>query len=294
MQTQSRWFSYTCLLAAMFLWAGSFIALKVALRSYDPMVIIFSRMALASFCFLFFPRPFRRVKYQPGDLKYILFMGFCEPCLYFLFEIKALENTSASQAGIIAAVLPLLVAVAAYLFLKERITRKTIAGFILAILGSIWLSLSGQATEQAPNPLLGNALEFGAMVCATGYIVTLKRLTSTFSPLFLTAVQAVIGFVFYLPLLLLPSTTLPTHFDPGAVMAIVYLGTFVTLGAYGLYNFGVSRIPVSQASAFVNLIPVFTIFLGWSILNEQLTVVQYAAVAVIMIGVTLSQERPTK
>jgi drug/metabolite transporter (DMT)-like permease len=162
----------------------------------------------------------------------------------------------------------------------------------MAILGSIWLSLSGQATEQAPNPLLGNALEFGAMVCATGYIVTLKRLTSTLSPFFLTAVQAIIGFVFYLPLLLLPSTTLPTHFDPGGVVAIVYLGTFVTLGAYGLYNFGVSRIPVSQASAFVNLIPVFTIFLGWAILNEQLTLLQYAAVAVILIGVTLSQERP--
>ena len=28
-----------------------------------------------------------------------------------------------------------------------------------------------------------------------------------------------------------------------------YLGTLVTLGAYGLYNFGLSRIPASQASA---------------------------------------------
>jgi drug/metabolite transporter (DMT)-like permease len=218
-------------------------------------------------------------------------MGLCEPCLYFLFEIKALENTSASQAGVIAAVLPLLVAVAARLFLKEHITRKTIAGFIAAILGSIWLSLSSEATKQAPQPLLGNFLEFMAMVCATGYIVTLKRLTSTLSPFFLTAVQAVIGFVFYLPLLFLPSTTLPTHFDPGAVAAIFYLGTFVTLGAYGLYNFGVSRIPVSQASAFINLIPVFTIFLGWLILSERLTALQFAAVALILAGVTFSQER---
>jgi drug/metabolite transporter (DMT)-like permease len=277
----------------MLLWAGSFVALKVALRSYDPMVIIFGRMALASFCFLFLRKRFRGIVYRPGDLRAILFMALCEPCLYFLFEIKALENTSASQAGVIAAVLPLLVAVAAFLFLKEHISKKTIAGFIVAIVGSVWLSVSGEVTAQAPQPLLGNFLEFLAMICATGYIVTLKRLTSTLSPLFLTAVQAVVGFGFYLPLLLLPSTTLPTHFDFGAVMAIVYLGTFVTLGAYGLYNFGVSRIPVSQASAFVNLIPVFTLLLGWAILGDKMTLQQYAAVAVILAGVTFSQEKAT-
>ena len=275
----------------MLLWAGSFIAGKVALRSYDPMVIIFSRMGLASLCFVFFRQRFRQVIYRPGDWKYLLFMGFCEPCLYFLFEIKALENTSASQAGVIAAVLPLMVAVAARLFLKEHITNKTIAGFIAAIGGAIWLSLASEATAQAPRPLLGNFLEFTAMVCATGYIVTLKRLTSTYSPLFLTAVQAVIGFAFYFPLLFLPSTVLPTHFDPGGVAAIVYLGIFVTLGAYGLYNFGVSRIPVNQASAFINLIPVFAIFLGWLILSERLTLMQFAAVALILAGVTFSQER---
>jgi drug/metabolite transporter (DMT)-like permease len=277
----------------MLLWSGSFIALKVALRSYDPMVIIFGRMALASFCFLFFRRRFRRIAYRPGDWKYILFMAFCEPCLYFLFEIKALENTSASQAGVIAAVLPLLVAVTAYFFLKERISRRTIAGFIAAILGSIWLSLSGEATDYAPRPMLGNFLEFVAMVCATGYIVTLKRLTSTLSPFFLTAVQAVIGFGFYLPLLFLPSTQLPTQFDPVGVLAIVYLGVFVTLGAYGLYNYGVSRVPVSQATVFVNLIPVFTIFLGWLILDETLNMAQFGAVVLILAGVTLSQDKAT-
>ena len=73
--------------------------------------------------------------------------------------------------------------------------------------------------------------------------------------------------------------------------AIVYLGIFVTLGAYGLYNFGVSRIPVNQASAFINLIPVFAIFLGWLFLSERLTLMQFAAVALILAGVTFSQER---
>lgn len=65
----------------------------------------------------------------------------------------------------------------------------------------------------------------------------------------------------------------------------------MTLGAYGLYNFGVSRIPASQATAFVNLIPVFTVFLGWLILGERFTAVQYLASALVFLGIFMSQSR---
>ena len=36
------------LLGAMLLWASSFIALKIAFRDFDPMVVIFGRMLVAS------------------------------------------------------------------------------------------------------------------------------------------------------------------------------------------------------------------------------------------------------
>lgn len=39
-------------------------------------------------------------------------------------------------------------------------------------------------------------------------------------------------------------------------------------GAYGLYTWGVSRIPVSQAGMFLNLIPVFTLMLAWALLGR--------------------------
>ena len=130
------------------------------------------------------------------------------------------------------------------------------------------------------------------MLCATGYIITLKRLTVRYSPFALTGFQALTGAVFYLPVLVLPTTTLPTHMDVGGMLAIVYLGTFITLGAYGLYNFGLSRVPATQASAFVNLIPVLTIVMAWLILGERFKPVQYLAAVLIFIGIFLSQDKP--
>ncbi len=289
-RTDGTWLPYACLILAMLLWASSFIALKLGFRSFDPMVVIFGRMAIASCCFLAMIPRWGRIDYHRGDWKPILFMTLCEPCLYFLFEARALIHTSAAQAGMICALLPLMVAVGARLFLKEAVSARTWAGFLLAISGAVWLSVSGTASVEAPNPPLGNLLEFLAMVCATGYIITLKRLTARYSPLLLTALQALVGTVFFLPVLFLPGTELPTRFDGGGILAIVYLGAFVTMGAYGLYNFGISRIPASQASAFVNLIPVFTIILGRWILNERFTPAQYPAALLIFIGIFLSQE----
>ena len=108
----------------MILWASSFIALKLAFRAYHPMVVIFGRLAIASVCFMSFLRQFRHTKFHKGDWKPILFMSLCEPCLYFLFEARALEQTTASQAGMISALLPLMVAVAARIFLKETDNLK--------------------------------------------------------------------------------------------------------------------------------------------------------------------------
>ena len=283
---------YAGLIIAMALWASSFIVLKLAFRSYDPMLVILGRMLVASVCVLFFFSRLKAVAYRKGDWKPLLFMGFCEPCLYFLFEAKAIENTTASQAGMICALLPLIVAVGARVFLKETITARTLTGFVIAISGAVWLSAAADPEFEAPNPALGNFLEFIAMLCATGYIITLKRLTVRYSPFALTGFQALTGAVFYLPVLVLPTTTLPTHMDVGGMLAIVYLGTFITLGAYGLYNFGLSRVPATQASAFVNLIPVLTIVMAWLILGERFKPVQYLAAVLIFIGIFLSQDKP--
>jgi drug/metabolite transporter (DMT)-like permease len=280
------------LILAMVLWSSSFIALKIAFRGYDPMVVIFGRMLVASLCFLCVgKRLARSLDYRTGDYKPILFMAFCEPCLYFIFEAKAIENTTASQAGLITAMLPILVMIAASLFLKEIISRKAWYGAILAVLGVCWLTAGSTPSADAPNPILGNFYEFLAMICAAGYTISLKKLTDRYSPFFLTATQAVVGSVFYLPLLFLPGTNLPDTFEPVPSIAVIYLGAVITLGAYGLYNFGLKHVPASRAAIFVNLIPVFSVILGGLILHETLSATQSVAAVVVMIGVFLSQQQ---
>ncbi|GKT28956.1 DMT family transporter, partial [Aduncisulcus paluster] len=103
---------------------------------------------------------FKKQPIRKGDFRWLIFMAFCEPCMYFVFESQAITYTSASQAGMICSTLPLLMAVSARFILNEDLSRRTLTGFALAVCGGIWLSLASESTEHAPNPVLGNFLEF--------------------------------------------------------------------------------------------------------------------------------------
>lgn len=277
------------LFIAVLLWGSSFIALKIAFSAYDPMVVIFGRMFIASIGFLLARRWWGKIEYRSGDWKPLLLLAFFEPCLYFIFEASALVYTTASQAGMIVAVLPLMVAVAARFLLQEKLSKNTLAGCALATAGAFLLSTAARPTASAPNPALGNFLEFLAMASAVGYIILARRLTRRYPPFFLTAVQGFVGAIFFFPIIFLPPTSLPQTLDPVGVWATVYLGLFVTIGAYGLHNYGVSKIPASQASVFINLIPVVTVILGWLMLGETFTSQQWMASALVLIGVLWSQ-----
>jgi len=285
---QSSLFPIMVLSMAMLLWASSFVALKFAFADYSPMFVIWARMITASCCFILFIKQFFRFEYRAGDWKLLGVMALLEPCIYFVLEAEALMNTSAAQAGTITAILPLLIAFIAYFSLGERITRMQLAGFACAFIGVIGLSLGSEVSDNAPNPMWGNFLEFLAICCAAGYSVLLKRFSVRYSPVFLTAFPAFVGAIFFTPFLLF--IPFPTTFHPIAAGSILYLGIVVTLGAYLCYNYGVSRVPVTVAGSFSNLIPVFTVLLAWLILNESLTMSQLIACSLIAGGVYLSQK----
>lgn len=280
------------LLMAMIIWSTSFVALKATFRTYDPMFVIWGRQILASVVFLFVIRKlWKKCRYRPGDIRHLLLMSLFEPCLYFVFEAMAIVNTTASQAGMLTSMLPLLVAIVAFFILNERTTPLTWIGFLTAVAGAILLSGYSEVTEEAPNPVLGNFFEFIAMVCATGYTISLKKLSARYNPFFLTAVQCFVGSVFFFPLIFISGKGFPEHFVLMPALGIIYLGIIVTIGAYGMYSVGISSVKASTAAAFVNLIPVFTIFWGWLFLGETMNMIQYGGCALVFFGVYLSQRR---
>lgn len=282
--------AHLALLLAMAIWGSSFIALKVAVGALHPMQVIFLRMLIGSMAFLLILPLWRGgLRYQKGDWKWLLGMAAFEPCLYFIFEAMALQYTTASQAGMITSMLPLMVAAGAWFFLREQISRYQWGGFLIAVAGVFWMSWNSDVSESAPNPALGNFLEFMAMASAVGYTLLVKKLTSGYRPLFLTALQTFIGAAFFFPLAM--SQPWPETIAWSLWGTLLYLGVIVTLGAYGLYNYALSQISATTTAGYTNLLPVFTLFFAMILLRESMNLQQWLAIGLVFAGVLISQRR---
>jgi drug/metabolite transporter (DMT)-like permease len=54
----------------------------------------------------------------------------------------------------------------------------------------------------------------------------------------------------------------------------------------------VSKVKAAQASAYINLIPVFTLLMAYIILDERLNFQQLIASGLVLLGVMISQWQP--
>lgn len=223
------------------------------------------------------------------EWKHIVLLVLCEPCFYFVLEGYAMIYTTASQAGIVVATLPLAVVVAAWLLLDERPHRCIWIGFVLAVVGVVWLSAGSEATESAPNLIFGNFLEVLAMLCGVLYVVCAKQLSSRCPPVLTATTQSLIGLLFFLCLLPFPAVRLPDNSPLLLTLAILYLDIDVTMLPFLPYNSVVRSVPTSRTGVFLNLMPVLTLLMGTVFLDERLTVGQWAASALVFRGVTLNQ-----
>ncbi|MBB6479686.1 DMT family transporter [Spirochaeta isovalerica] len=284
----------TAIMGAVILWGSSFAGTRVALRSLEPGQLVWIRQIFAVLAILPFAGKLYPRHYRKGDWKLLIPMVLFQPCLYFFFESNALVYTTSSQAGVVAAVVPVLVALGAWMFLKETIGIKTIMGMVLSIGGVVVLTLSQSSGSQASNPVLGNSLEFMAMIFGAANMVIVKKMSGRYSPFTLTAMQMVTGFIFFSPAAFSLFRTSREIWTPELIILLVYMGVFVSLGAFALYNWGMSHLPASKASVFINLVPVTAILFGWILIGEGLNPVQTGAAIVVILGVLLSQSRRIK
>lgn len=280
------------LVGAVVLWGASFAATKAALEAFQPMTVVWLRMVVASLAVLAFWRRLPPPERRPGDGRWLALAILCIPCLYYLFEGYAVKYTTSGQAGVISAILPLLVGGGAWLWLREPLGWRWFAAIAASLSGVALLSWGSETSADAPNALLGNTLELGAMASAAGSMLIVKRLSDRYSPWMLTALQSLGGLVFFAPLAVPDLVARGLAAPLLAWGQIVFLGLGVSLGAFGLYNLALSLLPAGRASLAINLVPVVALGVGWALRGETLTPLQLVGAGLIVAAVVAVELRP--
>jgi probable blue pigment (indigoidine) exporter len=72
---------------------------------------------------------------------------------------------------------------------------------------------------------------------------------------------------------------------------VIWLAAINTSLAYVLYNHSLQVLTAFEMNILLNLAPIGTAIMGWFLLNERLTSIQFIGMIVVIAGVGLVQRR---
>ena len=287
--------TYLCIVTAMICWSFSFIWTQTALESFQPITLITLRLILASiFLYIFakLTRKFKRLEKQ--DLKIFLLLAFFEPFLYYVGETYGLTLVEPTLASVIVSTIPVFAPVFAFTFLREKISLLNFIGIAFSIFG-VYLVVYQQNGSSATD-IKGILLLLLAVFSAICYSIILRKIPEKYSATNIVMYQSMLSLIYFIPTFLLVDFSAPVHGEISfaSVKALLLLTIFASVMAFVLFADSVRVIGVARAQIFVNLIPVFTAIFSWILLREQLNLIQWLGIAVVIAGLFISQRRKAK
>jgi drug/metabolite transporter (DMT)-like permease len=230
-----------------------------------------------------------RQKILRSDFKLILLSSLFNPFLYFLCENYGLKFSTPTLAAVIIATIPVFSPIVAWFTFRERLTRLNLVGIAISFSG-ILIMLMNRDLQIVSDPR-GLLFLFGAVFSALFYSVVLKRLTSRYSALTLVSSQNLIGIFLFLPFFLLMEAdqALTVPITGSIVTSFLLLAVLASSAAFVFFAHSVKLIGISKSNIFSNLIPVFTAFFSFLLIQEEFTLRKIAGIAVVITGVYLSE-----
>ncbi len=224
-----------------------------------------------------------------------LFLG-----LHFASWITSLEYTSVISSVVLVTTTPLWVALLSPLVLKERLTSLAVAGLLLALAGTVVISLGqgcgfegGRLTCQGLEGLLrgraltGNLLALVGAWTAAGYMVAGRKLRQGLSLLSYTFL--VYGTAALIPLgMMLANGQRFTGYPAQTYVWLVALALIPQLLGHSSFNWALRYLPAVYVSVSLLGEPVGATLLAFLLLREAPTSMELVGGLIILIGIYLN------
>ena len=265
------------------------MVVAIALEGYGPLTVAAARTALGSLALVSIMVVTRSP--LPGFSRtlvmYLLVIGVMNTALPFALLSWGQQYVPSAFAGISMAALPLFVLPLAHFFSDETMTKRNVIGVSLGFVGA--------AVLIGPSVLrIGTGWEpLGQLACVAAslsYAISsvMTRRCPPIDSITMATILMVIGATALIPAMLLVEGV-PQMADTRSTLAIIFLGVVPTALAALLRVFTIR----SAGAVFMTLVnyqvPVWSMVFGALVLSETLPLRFFAALALILIGVAISQ-----
>lgn len=286
--------AYVLLLLTTLFWGGNAVAGKLAVGHISPMLLTSARwgLALIILCAIGWPRlsaDWPKVRERSGYLFLLGAIGFTG---YNAFLYSGLLYTSAINASIENAGIPMAIFLANFLFFRLRPSWAQIVGFGVSIFGVALTASHGDLSRLFALDLnFGDMLMLAAIVAYAGYAVALRVKPQIHWQSLMIALSAG-AFVASIPLAIAEAYAgamiLP---DARGWGIILYTTIFASILSQIFFMQGVELIGSNRAGLFINLMPIFGTLLSVIVLREEFHLYHAIALALVLGGILLAETR---
>ena len=273
----------------LLLWSSAFVGIRRLGPAFSPGALSLGRLLVGSVALGVVLASRGWVRPSRRDWAGLVTIGLLWFGVYNVALNAGEHRVDAGTAAMLIQISPVLVAVLAAVFLKERATPALGVGLLVAFGGVVLIATS--TTHGGHRDPLGVVL---CLLSAAVYAVSLilqKPLVSRLSAVQVTWTACTVGALACLPFAgqLVHQTAAATPSDVGW---LVYLGVFPTAVAFSTYAFALSTMSAGNLSVTTYLVPPITILISWVLLAEAPPAMAYVGGVLCLLGVAVARRRP--
>jgi drug/metabolite transporter (DMT)-like permease len=285
MNRMSRPLYLTLVLLFCLAWSSSFPFAKIAVSLEPPLLFLGLRFIIAATLLLGFAGLTGWTK-EPAPWRMLMLLGLVNQGCYVGISWLGLGGVSAGFATIIASLNPIMVATLAAPLLGERLHWRKLLGLALGLAGAVYIVRDGllSGTERP----LGVALQLVSLTALIGGTLAYKRFAPEVRlPIAVGFQQLGAGIALGIGGLIFEQ---PSHmqFVPMFYLVLFWQIFIVSIGAFLLWFFLLSRGTASAASALHFLMPPLGLIMSFIILGEPIRADDLLGIIPIGIGIYLA------
>ena len=280
--------TYALLASLSIVWGLGFVAIRVADLELSPTSLALLRWLIASAGFLvILPFTKSKVRFEKQDLSRLLVLALTNVAGYNLAVNYAEKSISSGLTSILVTLGPVFMVVLSSFILRERIGKRVVYALMLAVLGSILLSI---ANLDLNGSAIGGSAEavLGALFYAVFTVVS-KPLIEKYGALSVCIWASVLGTAFLLPFASAGFIHQVSALSLEGWSALLYLSIVSSVVGYSVYYTMIGRGAISTLSVQLYLIPIVSVIAGVLILHEQVTVLMLIGGAATLAAVGLAR-----